>query len=144
MRYKHLPKFGREARGIDTEQTGETEKKQRIEGWMAACLVTFAGSVDLFQALLTFIAVGVVLAPVISVGVSFILWLWLSMLGVSFITSPKRLATMTVQAVAEIIPGLDALPVLTVGVILLIIITRSEDKGGIIGKVADAVPIPKR
>ena len=66
------------------------------------------------------------------------------MLGVSFITSPKRLATMAVQAVAEIIPGLDALPVLTVGTILLIIITRSEDKGGIIGKIADAVPIPKK
>ncbi len=126
------------------ESKAEPEKKQRIKTWMAACLVATAGSIDLLQALLTLVAIGVVFSPVISIGATFLFWLWLNILGVSFISSPKRLATMAIQAMAEIIPGIDALPALTLGTILLIVITRSEDKGGIIGKAASLAPIPKK
>ncbi|HEY4515963.1 MAG TPA: hypothetical protein VJH67_02120 [Candidatus Paceibacterota bacterium] len=120
----------------NTEEQEEPEKKQRIKLWMGACLIAAAGSIDLIQALLTLVAIGIVISPIISVGATFLFWLWLTILGVPFGTSPKRLAIMATQAVAELFPAIDALPILTTGTILLVLITRSEDRGGIIGKVA--------
>jgi hypothetical protein len=138
------PRYGKVARGIQQEPEKKGEDRQRIKIWMAACMLFFAGFVDLFQALLTALAIGTVLAPVMSVGADFVLWLWCAMLGISFIKSPKRLATMLIQAVAELIPAMDALPILTAGTLLLIIITRAEDSGGIIGKVTNSVPSMKK
>jgi hypothetical protein len=91
--------------------------------------------IDILQAILTLYAIGVALAPVITVGATFLFWLWFNILGVSFITNPKRLATFAIESVGELIPVLGALPLWTVGTIITIVITRSEDKGGIIGKV---------
>lgn len=123
----------------------DQEHRQRIKWWMAGCLVCTAILVDIIQALLTLVAIGVVLSPIITVGATFLFWIWYMMLGVSFMTNPKRLATFAAESLGELIPAADALPLWTIGTIMTIIITRSEDKGGIIGKAAHvAAPIMQR
>src|SRR3990167_7260837 len=67
------------------EAKSDPEKKQRIKTWMAACLISTAGFVDLIQALLTAVAVGAILSPVISVGASFLFIVWFWILAVNFV-----------------------------------------------------------
>jgi hypothetical protein len=55
-------------------------------------------------------------------------------LGVSFTKNPKNLASMGIQAIIGMIPGADMLPELTVAIIIIVILTRAEDKGGMLGK----------
>ncbi len=98
-----------------------------------------AATIDLIQFLLGLAAIGEVLDTVISIGADalFVVWLWL--LGISIVENPRRLASMAGQALAGVIPIVNLLPELTIGVVLTIWITRSEDKGGIIGKAAHVV-----
>lgn len=142
-----VPIHGRVARGMTTEEAEEPEKKQRIKIWMGACMVIFALFIDLIELGSTYLVIGVIFSPIISIGTGFVFWLWFKLLGISYISNPKRLVTQSAQFIIEIIPGLDAIPILafawTIGTIITIIITRSEDKGGIISKIADTVPMPK-
>ena len=110
---------------------------KRIKIWMAACLVIVAFLIDGIQALFTLLVIGVVLNPVISVGADFLFWLWFQLLGISTISNPKKFFVMLAQAIGESISGVDALPLLTAGVIGIILLTWAEDSGGIIGKVAN-------
>jgi hypothetical protein len=114
----------------------DSEKKHRIKIWMAVCLMMVALLVDLLQFLLTGVLVGVVIAPIISVGATFGFWVWFKLLDVSYVAKPGKLATMAVQSFAEVIPGLDALPLLSLGIFIIIVMTRMEDSGGALGKVA--------
>ena len=41
---------------------------------------------------------------------------------------------MGIQAVVGLIPILNTLPELTLGIIAIVLITRDEDKGGLLGK----------
>lgn len=126
----------REVRPIPQEPEN---KRKRIKMWMAACIVIVAGCVDAAQALLTGVAIGAVLSPVISVVAWFAFWVWFMILGVSYISNPKKIAAMGGAGILEIIPILGALPAFTAGVATTVFLTMSEDKGGIIGKAADAM-----
>lgn len=117
------------------------EANHKIKLWMAGCLVVVALLVDLFQFLITLVAIGVFLAPIITVCASALFWIWFKLLGISIITNPKRLATFGIESVGELIPIVNTLPMWTLGTVITIIITRSEDKGGIIGK-ATAIAKP--
>jgi hypothetical protein len=114
----------------------QEEKKERIKVWMGAALIITAGSIDAFQALLNVLLVGEVLSTIISIcaDVIFIIWLW--MLGVGFVKSPKKMAAMLIQALVGLIPVINTLPELTIGILAIVLITRSEDKGGMLGKAA--------
>lgn len=127
------PALRRPVRTIPQQQE---QKKERIKLWMGAALIVTAGSIDAFQALLNVLIVGEVLSTIISVcaDVLFIIWLW--MLGISFVKKPKNLAAMGIQAVVGLIPVLNTLPELTFGILAIVLITRAEDKGGVLGKVA--------
>lgn len=116
------------------------EGKQRIVWWMAACLIIMAGSIDLFEALLTFVGIGLALNPVISVAADtlFIIWFW--MLGINITSNPRAFFAMAGQAVIGLIPALNALPELTLGVLGVVILTRITDKSGIMGKAMGALP----
>ena len=59
------------------------------------------------------------------------------MLGVSFTSSSKRLALMLATAIIGMIPILNILPELTLGVLGMVLLVRAEDRGGIIGTVAN-------
>lgn len=112
----------------------QEEKRERIKKWMAACLVIVAGCVDAAQALLTAVAIGAVLSPVISAVAWFGFWVWFMILGVSFVSNPKKLLTMGTAGILEVVPVLGALPAFTAGIAITVFITMAEDKGGIIGK----------
>jgi hypothetical protein len=129
-----IPKYSQKRFG--TSENPDPESRQRIKWWMATCLISVALLIDAIQALLTFMVIGAVLSPIISVGAAFLFWLWYQILGVSYIKNPKRLTTFGVQSLIEIIPAIDIFPALTLGNIITVLITRSEDKGGIISKVA--------
>lgn len=105
-------------------------------------MIMTAFIVDLVQFLLTFVAIGLVASPVITVGSVMLFWLWSKLLGISFFSNPKQLATFATESLGELIPAVDALPLWTIGTIAIVIISRSEDKGGIIGKAANIVPTP--
>lgn len=88
----------------------DTEHQQRIKMWMAGCLIVVALFVDFFQFLLTLLAIGVFIAPVITVGATVLFWIWFKLLGISFTTSPKKFATFAIESVGELIPIVNALP----------------------------------
>ncbi len=111
------------------------EQKKRIKWWMAGCLVAVAVTIDLIQLLLTLVVVGAVISPIITIGATMLFWTWYKMLGISFVTNPKQIATLTTQFFGELIPVVDVLPLWTIGTIVTIVITNSEDKGGLLGKV---------
>jgi hypothetical protein len=127
-------------RPVRTIQQQE-EKKERIKVWMATCLVIVALFVDLIQVLLTSVVIGVVLSPIISIAANFLFWIWFKLLDVSFVGNPKNFATFGGAASLEEIPGVDVLPWFTIGIILLIIFTRAEDKGGLVGKIANTAKV---
>ena len=116
------------------QQEEDGEKKQRIKLWMAVIMAVMALSIDAFNALLNLLAIGEILSSVISPVASFAFVVWFWILGVSFIKNPKKLAAMSGQAIIGLIPVINTLPELTIGVIATILLTRSEDKGGLLSK----------
>lgn len=114
----------------------DQEHRHRIKLWMAFAMVITALSIDGFNALLNLVVIGEILSSIISPAATFgfIIWFWLQ--GVTFIKSPKKLAAMGGQALIGLIPIINTLPELTLGVLVTIILTRSEDKGGLLGKAA--------
>lgn len=115
------------------------EKKERIKIWVAFALSILALCVDGAQALLTGIAIGVVLSPIISVIGYFAFWVIFMILGVSLVQNPKKLAAMGGAGLAELIPLFNALPAFSAGIITVILLTIAEDKGGIIGEAAGMI-----
>lgn len=111
------------------------EKRERIKMWMAVCMGIVALSIDAFQALLTALVIGFALGPVITVAAYFGFWVWFKILGVSFVTNPKKLAWFGLPGLADAF--LSALPGLSVSVMATAAMTIAEDKGGIIGKAAE-------
>ncbi len=116
------------------QQEEDGEKKQRIKLWMATIMAVVSLSIDAFNALLNLLGVGEILSSVISPVASFAFVVWFWILGVSFIKNPKKLVAMGGQAIIGLIPVINTLPELTLGVVVTILLTRSEDKGGLLSK----------
>lgn len=112
------------------------EIKTTISNWMGVALIATAGCIDLFQALLNILIVGEVFSTIISVCADFVFIIWFWMLGISFTKNPKNLAAMGGQALIGLIPVINTLPELTLGVLAVVLITKAEDKGGLLGKAA--------
>ncbi|MBN2094082.1 MAG: hypothetical protein JW740_01800 [Candidatus Zambryskibacteria bacterium] len=116
------------------QYTQDDEKKpERIKIWMAACLIIVAFCIDLTEFVLEWLGIGIFgLSTLISVCATFIFAIWLKILSVGFFNSPKRLATSTLTPILEMVPALDALGgfIWTLGMVLMVLMTRSEDKGG--------------
>lgn len=117
------------------------EKRERIKTWVAACIVIVALCIDLFEMLLTWLGIGFFITPVIVPCVTLIFWIWYKILDVPFVSSPKNFANLTITSLFELIPGLDAIPLIsfgwTVGAIIMVIMVRAEDKGGILGEISN-------
>ena len=102
-------------------------------GW---ALIVSAMCVDLAQLGITWIGVvvvGGILSKILSVAAGFGFWMWFQMLGVSMSSNTRKMAVSIVSAAVEMVPGLDAIPILswawTAGMILTVIMTRMEDNG---------------
>lgn len=106
----------------DTQQQGPKESK--ISNTTGALMVATAGILDLIS------IIPVVGQALASVGSFVIFLIWFLILGLPLVT-PKKLLTTLSAYVIEIIPAISALPAITVGVILMIVLTRAEEKTGI-------------
>lgn len=101
-------------------------QRQRINNFTAAALVCTALVFDLCSFVMGFIAM--------DWFVSLMAWpifgIWLYLLGVGFL-SPKRFAIMLATVTVGAIPFVAMLPELTLGIIAMIGVVKSEDKLGI-------------
>ncbi|MBP6858551.1 MAG: hypothetical protein KBC33_01830 [Candidatus Pacebacteria bacterium] len=101
----------------------ESGKKNRISNKAAALLIGSAIIADL----LTLIPiVGIIVGPTYWVLIN----IYLFKSGFGFMNG-KRLAASGVSAIAEIIPAIQALPTITLAMIIIVVTTRIEDKTGI-------------
>jgi hypothetical protein len=116
----------------------EEERTERITETLGWIFVITAFSIDGFEVVLNAVGIGEVLSTIISLcaDMGFVIWFWTK--GVTFVKKPKNLAAMGIQAIIGLIPVLNTLPELTLGVLAIVLITRSEDKGGLLGKAAGA------
>mgnify|MGYP001612238810 FL=1 len=118
------------------------EKKERIKLWMGAALIIFALCVDLAELFITWVgvvAIGGIISTLVSAIAGFLFWLWFLLLGAPALSNPKHFAVRAITFVGELIPFFDAIPLAsflwTAGTIITVIMIRSEDKGGMMGKV---------
>ena len=117
------------------------QKRERVKNWMAACIVMFALCVDLFEMLLTWLGIGVFITPIMVPCVTLIFWIWYKFLDIPFVSSPKKFANLTITSLFELVPGLDAIPLIsfgwTISAIIMVITVRAEDKGGVLGQISN-------
>ncbi|MCR4274631.1 MAG: hypothetical protein NUW02_01090 [Candidatus Campbellbacteria bacterium] len=102
----------------------ENKKPKRIDSTTRYLLIGTAIIFDLISIIPVvgqFLAIG-------GAGITF--YIWFKTLGVSFI-SPKRIVTTAVEYIGEAIPVVSALPLITTGTIIMIVLTDIEDKTGI-------------
>lgn len=120
----------------------QEEPRYRISKIMGAMIVITAFSIDAFEMLLEWLGIGILgLSSLISVCATTGFGIWFAILGVGFM-SPKKFFTSFATVIAEVIPGLDALGGFfwTLGAVAIVIMTRSEDKGGLLGQAANVIP----
>jgi len=125
----------------------KNDRNYRITKVTAVLMVSFTLMVDFIEIGLEWLVGGLFITWLIPFGVWPALWTWFQIKGVSFLSSWKKTLTFGGMGLVEIIPGLDATIILsfgwTIGVIATIFFARQEDKGGIIGKVANVVKMKK-
>lgn len=107
--------------------------------WTGAGLVLLAAFIDIVQFILVAAAIGAILDSIIAICATMLFWILFKILNVDFVASPKRLASFALGSLGEMLPIINILPLWTVSTVITIVITRSEDKGGIIGQAAKLV-----
>lgn len=100
-------------------------KKYRIEWLEGGMMIGVATIYDALQAFLTFIIIGFLVNWIITIWAWLTFYFWFKFRGVSFLGTKS--VSLNGGALIELIPGLNALPAWTAAVIILIIMTRSED-----------------
>lgn len=107
---------------------------------MAVCIVAVAFTADLAELVLEWLGIGLAVNIVTTPAYALIFWIWYKLLDIPFIASPKKFFTLTVTCLAELVPGLDAMGgfLWTAGAIIMVIMVRAEDKGGMIGNLSGA------
>jgi len=123
-----------------SRRSGPPEKshKIRIKTWVFIAMLAVSIVADLIS-----LIPAANDAVAIVAGVVFGLWWWF--LGLGFLNL-KKVITYVVSIVAEFIPFVSILPMITVAVIVTFVISRTEDKLGISLKVSNkfrAAPISK-
>jgi hypothetical protein len=98
-------------------------KKHQISN-LAVVTLTMLATVSDLLSLIPF--VGDFVGPIFWVGAS--VYFWKS--GMGFVNG-KRLATGAISLVAEMIPAIQEFPTIVAGMIIIIVMTRFEDKTGI-------------
>ncbi len=100
-----------------------TRRESKISNLVAVILVFLAIIADLLS-LIPF--VGTVIGPIFWFAMGLYFW----NIGMGIING-KRLATGAISIIGEIIPIIQSLPTITVGIIAIIIMTRIEEKTGV-------------
>jgi len=114
-----------------------TEKKEihyRVSKTTGVLMIYTALFIDVLEMLLEWMIIGLVLNYFITIFAGLLFWLWFAIKGVPFWVKPSRLITLGITFLAELIPGLDATgfgEFWTVGILILVILVRLEDRTGI-------------
>jgi hypothetical protein len=99
------------------------EKKPKLSTTASVVLVVLAGIADLLSLIP---AVGILVGPVFWLCAGAYFWI----AGLGFVNG-RRLVTGGISTVAEIIPGIQAIPTILVGVIAIIAMEKIQEKTGI-------------
>lgn len=126
-------------------QNKEVEHPQRISNWMAFFLITLAVIVDILELIITYagLAFGGLLSLIVSIGATMSFGFTFAILKINKSGNSKLLVTQWATVIGENIPYLDAIPInflWTIGMIITIIMVRSEDKNGLIGNITSKIP----
>ncbi len=111
------------------------KRPQRIHILIAALMVGLAFLFDVLQFLSTFLniipGVGVVVSEYISFVSVIVFGLWFAFQKVSYFdrNGAVKLIIGIASTVVELVPFVDALPAITLGVLSLILVVRAEDSG---------------
>ncbi len=105
-------------------------ERERISTVTAAFIIAIALILDLVQFLLVLTVVGSVVSVIIGLLAGFGLWLVFALHGVKYSGTGalKKAGATFGTMVAEMVPFLDVLPLITIGAVLIIRQTRKEDK----------------
>ncbi len=114
------------------------DRYRRIKLWVGASFVIMAFSIDGIQFILDLVGIGAFINWMVNPVVDFLFILCFWLCGVTFVRNPKRIAIMIIVAKNGMIPILNSLPELTLGVLATVLSVWAEDGGGIIGKAASA------
>jgi len=109
----------------------EPERRQRIKLWMAWCLMIAAIVVDLVELIGGYISFEII-ASGVGIAAAAAFGFWFNILQVPYSGNTKRFVVSIVMNMGEVIPGLDAMPfwfLWSVGMLLIITLTRMEDRG---------------
>lgn len=109
---------------MDDQEQQQGEREPRISSTSAALMVATALLFDVIS------IIPVVGQAIADVGSFVVFLIWFLILGLPLV-SPKKLLTTLVAYIIEFIPAISALPAITAGVIIMIVISRAEDKTGI-------------
>ena len=102
------------------------EKQSRISANFAIIMVVFALCIDLAQVFLDFILIGLILNPVIDIGVLFGFWMIFRMRGVSF--TGTRAFVFFGLGLLNFFPGASEFALWTADVIAVIVMVAAEDR----------------
>ena len=105
------------------------KKKERISLITAGLIIALAVATDFLQGLLTLTIVGSIPSMFLGALVGIILWLIFIIHGVKYsgVGGLKKIAASFGTMVLEIVPFVGALPLVTIGAVLIILQTRRED-----------------
>lgn len=103
---------------------------KRIGNISAGLMISVALIFDAIQTILTFIGIGIIVGPFISLWSFLTFFTWFKIKGVTFIdrAGGKKVAAWAGTFLLEAIPGLNSLPGITIATIATIIFTRIEDR----------------
>lgn len=111
----------------------DNQPTKRISGVTAFFMVLVAASIDGLQFVLAFVpGLDVVADFMLGALAAMIFGVWFAIVGVNYFSGKKagqKIAALFGTSITELIPLLDALPALTIGVITIIVQTRAEDAG---------------
>lgn len=104
--------------------------RYRISALTAAFILTATLGVDLLQIFLTMTIVGSVVCMLLGTLLGIILWVTYTIHGVKYSGTAglKKIAATFGTMALEMLPFLDALPLVSIGAVIIILQTRSEDR----------------
>lgn len=107
------------------------EVRYRVSGVSLGFMLALAAIFDLLQFLLTLTVVGALFSWLVTAIAVTIYAIWFLLLGVNYFSGRKAASKMIAAlttAVVEFIPLVSALPTITIGVLAIALISRSEDR----------------
>jgi len=113
------------------------EKKERISKITGYSMMIVAGCIDLLQAGLTAIGIGLIGGSLLTLCSVIGFYIWFQIHGVSWSPqNPKKFLTMLGGNTLELIPAVNALPAWLAMIGTVVWMTRNEDRGSGIMKTA--------